>query len=360
MSGVRVERLTGERLQALLPDLARLRITVFRAFPYLYDGSLDYEERYLQTYVRAEDSVLVGAFDGDRVIGASTGLPLAHEPPSLTDTFTAHGFDVAKLFYFGELVLLPDYRGQRGRGRVLSRAGGARPCARPLRLGLVLRRGAPGRPSVPTARLRPARRLLAQARLRAGPGHGGLAQLAGRGRGRGDGQAHAVLGQEADMTSRRLRVAAAQYPIDRLDGWQAYADKICRWVAAAVTEGAQLLVFPEYGAMELASLFPEPVPGDLVAQLPAVASLEARVVELHQGLAVDISRGAAAVYGPPDQGFPADGVLAIGELDQPCWVHAEVDLDLVARVRANGMVLNHRHWPEQANPAIAAVATLAV
>jgi GNAT superfamily N-acetyltransferase len=111
VSGVRVERLTGARLQALLPDLARLRITVFRAFPYLYDGSLDYEERYLQTYVRAEDSVLVGAFDGDRVIGASTGLPLAHEPPSLTDTFTAHGFEVAKIFYFGESVLLPDYRG---------------------------------------------------------------------------------------------------------------------------------------------------------------------------------------------------------------------------------------------------------
>ena len=111
MSRVRVERLTGARLQALLPDLARLRITVFRAFPYLYDGSLAYEETYLQTYVRAEDSVLVGAFDGDRVIGASTGLPLAHEPPSLTDTFTAHGFDVGQVFYFGESVLLPEYRG---------------------------------------------------------------------------------------------------------------------------------------------------------------------------------------------------------------------------------------------------------
>ena len=111
MSRVRVERLTGARLQALLPDLARLRITVFRAFPYLYDGSLAYEETYLQTYVRAEDSVLVGAFDGDKVIGASTGLPLAHEPPSLTDTFTAHGFDVGQVFYFGESVLLPEYRG---------------------------------------------------------------------------------------------------------------------------------------------------------------------------------------------------------------------------------------------------------
>lgn len=111
MSEVRIERLTGDRLKALLPDLARLRITVFRTFPYLYDGSLDYEERYLQTYVRTPDSVIVGAFDGDEVVGASTGLPLAAEPPSLTDSFTAHGFEVARMFYFGESVLLPDYRG---------------------------------------------------------------------------------------------------------------------------------------------------------------------------------------------------------------------------------------------------------
>ena len=111
MSAIRLERLTGPRLQELLPELARLRITVFRAFPYLYDGSLDYEQRYLRTYAEAADSVVVGAFDGDAVVGASTGLPLAHEPASLTQPFVDHGFDVAKVFYFGESVLLPDYRG---------------------------------------------------------------------------------------------------------------------------------------------------------------------------------------------------------------------------------------------------------
>ncbi|MGE3294718.1 MAG: GNAT family N-acetyltransferase, partial [Geminicoccaceae bacterium] len=62
MSEVRIERLTGDRLKLLLPDLARLRIAVFRAFPYLYEGSLEYEERYLQTYHEAADSVIVGAF----------------------------------------------------------------------------------------------------------------------------------------------------------------------------------------------------------------------------------------------------------------------------------------------------------
>lgn len=111
MSAIRLERLTGERLKAHLPDLARLRITVFRAFPYLYAGSAAYEERYLATYAAAEGSVIVGAFDGERVIGASTGLPMEHEPESIKGPFRERGYDVARVFYFGESVLLPEYRG---------------------------------------------------------------------------------------------------------------------------------------------------------------------------------------------------------------------------------------------------------
>jgi predicted amidohydrolase len=76
--------------------------------------------------------------------------------------------------------------------------------------------------------------------------------------------------------------------------------------------------------------------------------------------AVDVSRGAAAVYGPPDLDFPAEGVVALGELDRPSWLHAEIDLDLVAAVRADGMVLNYRHWSEQANASVAGVETIAL
>lgn len=286
------------------------------------------------------------------------------------------------------------------------------------------------------------------------------------------------------MTERRLKLAAAQYPIDWLDGWDTYVAKLTRWVEEAARDGAQLLVFPEYGAMELASLFPNPIPGDLHRQLGAVASLEPQVVELHERLArrhgvhilgaslpaevaegrfhnrawlygpdgrrgcqdkivmtcferepwgvsgaselklfetalgrigvcicydvefpllaraeveagaelilapsqtetlrgywrvrlgsqaralenqclvvqvptvgeapwspaVDLSRGAAGVFGPPDLGFPDDGVLALGRLDEPMWLYAEVDLERVAEVRAQGTVRNHRHWGEQ-------------
>jgi predicted amidohydrolase len=63
--------------------------------------------------------------------------------------------------------------------------------------------------------------------------------------------------------------------------------------------------------------------------------------------AVDVNVGAAGIYGPPDRGFPDDGVIAQGRLGEPGWVYGEVDLQRVAQVRANGQVLNHRHWAEQ-------------
>ncbi len=63
--------------------------------------------------------------------------------------------------------------------------------------------------------------------------------------------------------------------------------------------------------------------------------------------AVDVNVGTAAAYGPPDYGFPDDGVIAQGTLNQPGWVYAEVDLQEIKRVRESGQVLNYRHWPEQ-------------
>ncbi len=46
-------------------------------------------------------------------------------------------------------------------------------------------------------------------------------------------------------------------------------------------------------------------------------------------------------------GFPPGGVLALGEMNKPQWVYAEVDLDLIAKVRASGGVQTYKHWPEQ-------------
>lgn len=280
-----------------------------------------------------------------------------------------------------------------------------------------------------------------------------------------------------------LRIAAAQYPVEALGSWQDYATKLTRWVEQGAECGAGLLVFPEYGAMELASLDPDTM-GDLQGSIAFVSALLPRVDALHADLAarfgvhilaasapwqapdgrfrnrtrlfapggavgvqdklimtrfereewgivggddlavfdtalgrvgvcicydsefpliaramveagaeillvpsctdslhgyhrvrigaqaralegqcyavqaptvgsadwspaIDVNRGAAGVYGPPDRGFPDDGVIAMGTLDQPGWVFADLDLAAVRAVRADGGVLNVAHWPEQ-------------
>lgn len=281
---------------------------------------------------------------------------------------------------------------------------------------------------------------------------------------------------------REVRVAAAQYPIDRFDGLDAYEAKLAGWITRAAEAGAQLLVFPEYAAMELGALAPDP--GDLAGSTDVVARLLPEIDALHRTLArrhgvhvlagsapvkggdglfrnvarlftpggavgrqekvmmtrferepwgvvgggpitvfrtalgtigvsicydvefpliaraqaeagaeiilapsttetlhgywrvrhggqaralenqcyvvhaptvgeapwspvVAANRGAAGVYGPPDGDFPDDGVVALGGRDVPGWVHATLDLDRVAALRADGGVLNFAHWPEQ-------------
>lgn len=108
---ITVRPLTGDEIAAALEDLARLRIVVFAAYPYLYDGDAAYEAEYLAEYAAAPDAVLVAAFDGARIVGAATAAPMMHQKAEFRAPFEARGLDVTRLFYFGESVLLPEYRG---------------------------------------------------------------------------------------------------------------------------------------------------------------------------------------------------------------------------------------------------------
>lgn len=287
-----------------------------------------------------------------------------------------------------------------------------------------------------------------------------------------------------------MKIATASYPLDVLPNWAAYEDKLTAWVSEAATAGADLLVFPEYGAMELATLAGLDVAGDLEASLFAVADRLADADALHGHLAaqfgvhilaasgpatsalpdgvtrpvnrarffapndqmgvqdkqimtrfeaetwnvvpggplrlfdtalgrvgilicydsefpllgralseadillvpsvtealsgysrvrigaqaralenqcvtvmasvvgeapwseaVDVSTGAGGIFGPPDVGFPADGVIALGALNDPGWVYGDVDLDAIRQVRRDGTVLNRRDWDAQSGRA---------
>jgi len=83
----------------------------------------------------------------------------------------------------------------------------------------------------------------------------------------------------------KLKVAAAQYDISFFTQWSDFADKLTRWVSLAAAQQAKLLVLPEYGSMELASLFGEKVYKDLNGQLHAMQNIYPEWQALHKELA---------------------------------------------------------------------------
>jgi GNAT superfamily N-acetyltransferase len=109
---VTVQPLTGAAFEAALDDVARLRIAVFRDWPYLYDGDLYYERRYLATYRDSPEALVVGAFDGARLVGAATGTPMEDHAEEFSTAFAGTGLVLSDIFYCAESVLLKEYRGQ--------------------------------------------------------------------------------------------------------------------------------------------------------------------------------------------------------------------------------------------------------
>ena len=106
-----VKSVTGGDIYGVLPDLARLRITVFRDWPYLYDGTLDYEEAYLAKFAAAKGAVVICAYDGEQMVGASTAAPMIEHADEFGKPFKKAGYDLGKIFYCGESVLLKSHRG---------------------------------------------------------------------------------------------------------------------------------------------------------------------------------------------------------------------------------------------------------
>ena len=109
---LRFQAFTGAAIVPVLDDLARLRIRVFRDWPYLYDGDPEYERRYLARYPETDGAIVAAAFDGAVMVGAATGMPLLRADPEFAAAFAGSPYDLTRLFYCAESVLLPDYRGQ--------------------------------------------------------------------------------------------------------------------------------------------------------------------------------------------------------------------------------------------------------
>jgi GNAT superfamily N-acetyltransferase len=109
--------LNGSAARPYLPQIASLRLRVFWDFPYLYEGTLEEEETYLETYFKAQNSFIHLVIDEGKVVGATTSIWAEEEVESFKSPFVKHGMDPKSVFYFGESILLPEYRG-RGIGKI--------------------------------------------------------------------------------------------------------------------------------------------------------------------------------------------------------------------------------------------------
>jgi len=110
-SSITFKTCVGVEIIPFIPQLAELRIEIFRDFPYLYDGSFAYETEYLKTYSSCSKAFCALVFDGDVLVGATTGIPLPFETNEVKSPFAKVGISELDVFYFGESILKKAYRG---------------------------------------------------------------------------------------------------------------------------------------------------------------------------------------------------------------------------------------------------------
>ena len=112
---VEVRVLRSDEIGTWLEDIAALRRTVFRDWPYLYDGSLAYERQYIASYRDHPGALIVGALDGDRLVGVSTSTPIEDLGAEFAGPFAAMGLSRDRILWGPESVLVPAFR-DRGIG----------------------------------------------------------------------------------------------------------------------------------------------------------------------------------------------------------------------------------------------------
>ncbi len=83
----------------------------------------------------------------------------------------------------------------------------------------------------------------------------------------------------------KVKIATASYPVTRHRSWGDWAAHVEYWVEEAARQQAQLLLFPEYGAMELVSLLSETEQQDLQQQLGSLQEMKNAFLEVFKRLA---------------------------------------------------------------------------
>ncbi|QVL55435.1 MAG: GNAT family N-acetyltransferase [Simkaniaceae bacterium] len=104
-------QLIGNKILPYIAEIAKLRIQIFHEWPYLYEGCLEYEKKHLQTYTKTQESLVIIAKHGNRIIGAVTGVPAKDSMQEVQKALENASFPLETTYYLGEILLLDEYRG---------------------------------------------------------------------------------------------------------------------------------------------------------------------------------------------------------------------------------------------------------
>jgi hypothetical protein len=112
MTDIHVRAFTGSGLKPYLHSMAKLRMEVFKDYPYFESPDLNHELLYLRKISSSKESIAVLIFDNTTLVGVSLGSPLEIEDPALHRPFKERHLNVGTYFYFGDSALLKGYRGR--------------------------------------------------------------------------------------------------------------------------------------------------------------------------------------------------------------------------------------------------------
>jgi GNAT superfamily N-acetyltransferase len=112
MGNLSFKTFIGSEIEREIEPLANLRISVFRDYPYLYDGTIAHEKEYLNRYIKSSAAFLFAVFDAEKMVGATTCIALKDETPDIQEPFMEAGISLDEVCYFGESILLKEYRGK--------------------------------------------------------------------------------------------------------------------------------------------------------------------------------------------------------------------------------------------------------
>jgi len=115
MGRVEIEILVGENSIGYIETVSKLRIDIFREYPYLYEGDLNYEQQYVKGYTMDKKAMIALARIDGKIAGVSTGIPLISDSEIVVDAkkvFSKDNIDIGDYYYYGEVIVLPEYRGK--------------------------------------------------------------------------------------------------------------------------------------------------------------------------------------------------------------------------------------------------------